>query len=132
MPHLSIADDIVSVYCRSYIQHPPRGSGTSLLAPANKTERGVLSSIIAYATTTTSGGRLFVIGLQPIPGSDKFSSSCTGDGDVFCRITKVRDACILLANHRCYREYPLEWITRQMNRIPTLHVTSTKQFPINL
>ena len=77
------------------------------------------------------GGRLFVIGLQPIPDSEKFSSSSTGDGDVFCRITKVRDACILLANHRCYREYPLEWITRQINRIPTLHVTTTKQFPIN-
>jgi hypothetical protein len=72
------------------------------------------------------GGRLFVIGLQPIPDNQQ-----GGDGDVFCRITKVRDACILLANHRCYREYPLEWITRQINRIPTLHVTTTKQFPIN-
>ena len=72
------------------------------------------------------GGCLFVIGLQPIPDSQQ-----GGDGDVFCRITKVRDACILLANHRCYREYPLEWITRQINRIPTLHVTTTKQFPIN-
>jgi hypothetical protein len=72
------------------------------------------------------GGCLFVIGLQPIPDSQQ-----GGDGDVFCRITKVRDACILLANHRCYREYPLEWITRQINRIPTLHVTSTQKFPIN-
>ena len=72
------------------------------------------------------GGCLLVIGLQPIPDSQQ-----GGDGDVFCRITKVRDACILLASHRCYREYPLEWITRQMNRIPTLHVTTTKQFPIN-
>jgi hypothetical protein len=77
------------------------------------------------------GGCLFIIGLQPIPDSDKFDSTSNGDGDVFCRITKVRDACILLANHRCYREYPLEWITRQINRIPTLKVTTSKQFPIN-
>lgn len=72
------------------------------------------------------GGRLFVIGLQPIPDSQQ-----GGDGDVFCRITKVRDACILLANHHCYREYPLEWIIRQIHKISELQVTSSQTFPIN-
>jgi hypothetical protein len=77
------------------------------------------------------GGRLFVIGVQPIPDSQVNSSNDNSNGDVFCRITKVRDACILLANHRCYREYPIDWITRQISKLPGLHVTTTKQFPIN-
>jgi len=37
------------------------------------------------------GGRMYVVGLNPIP--DKVN----GDGDLFCRVTKLRDACILLA-----------------------------------
>jgi len=56
------------------------------------------------------GGRMYIIGLQPIP------DSVDGDGNVFCKITKARDACILLANHRCYREYPLDWIERHVER----------------
>ena len=39
------------------------------------------------------GGRMYVIGLQPVP------DGAGGGGDVFCRITKVCDACILLAGH---------------------------------
>jgi hypothetical protein len=27
---------------------------------------------------------------------------------------KIQDACILLAGHRCYREYPMEWIQQQI------------------
>jgi len=69
------------------------------------------------------GGRLYVAGLQPIP--DKID----GDGDVFCRITKVRDACILLAGHRCYREYPLDWIERHLEKAG-LSVVQNRQYPI--
>ena len=29
-------------------------------------------------------------------------------------VTRLRDACILLAGHRCYREYPMDWIQRQL------------------
>lgn len=56
------------------------------------------------------GGKLYIVGLNPIP--DKVN----GDADIFCRITKLRDACILLAGHRCYREYPPHWIERQLER----------------
>ncbi|KAL7531846.1 hypothetical protein ACHAXR_007660 [Thalassiosira sp. AJA248-18] len=56
------------------------------------------------------GGRMYIIGLQPIP------DSVAGDANVFCKITKIRDACILLANHRCYREYPLDWIERHVKK----------------
>lgn len=69
------------------------------------------------------GGRMYVIGLQPVP------DSVPGDGDVFCKITKVRDACILLANHRCYREYPLDWIERHLESAG-LRTVESKKYPI--
>lgn len=69
------------------------------------------------------GGRIYVVGLNPIPDKAK------GDGDLFCRVTKVRDACILLAGHRCYREYPLDWILRQLENTG-LEVIGSSRFPI--
>jgi len=69
------------------------------------------------------GGRMYVIGLQPVP------DSVSGDANVFCKITKVRDACILLADHRCYREYPLDWIERHVRRAG-LNVVESRTYPI--
>jgi hypothetical protein len=81
-----------------------------------------------------NGGRLYIVGLEPLP------DSVLGDGDapanVVCRVRQVRDACILLAGHRCYREYPLEWIVRQVEgtaaRCPSDHLelVATERFPI--
>ena len=68
-------------------------------------------------------GKCYIVGLNPIP--DTFD----GDGDVFCRVTKIRDACILLAGHRCYREYPIEWVVRSLEQAGFV-VDSTKRFPI--
>ena len=48
---------------------------------------------------------------------------------MFCRITKVRDACILLAGHRCYREYPMDWIVRHL-ALAGLDVAETRTYPI--
>ena len=69
------------------------------------------------------GGRVYVVGLNPIP--DKVD----GPAHVFCKITKLRDACILLAGHRCYREYPPDWIERHL-KLAGLEVVSQKRFPI--
>lgn len=69
------------------------------------------------------GGRMYIIGLQPIP--DRVPS----DANVMCKITKIRDACILLANHRCYREYPVDWIQRHIKRAG-MDVLETRQYPI--
>ena len=44
------------------------------------------------------GGRIYIVGLNPIP--DKVS----GPANIFCKVTKMRDSCILLAGNRCYRE----------------------------
>ena len=68
-------------------------------------------------------GRMYVIGLQPVP------DEAGGDRDVFCRITKVRDACILLAGHRCYREYPMDWIVRHL-ALAGLDIAEMRTYPI--
>ena len=69
------------------------------------------------------GGRLYVIGLQPIP------DSVNSPANIMCKIRRVRDACILLANHRCYREYPLDWIERNLRK-SGLNVVQSRTYPI--
>lgn len=46
-----------------------------------------------------------------------------------CEAARLRDACILLAGHRPYREYPLDWITRQM-ATAGLKVVAAKRWPV--
>jgi SAM-dependent methyltransferase len=70
------------------------------------------------------GGRLYLVGLQPIP------DSAPGPADIICKVRQIRDACILLAKHRCYREYPVDWIERQIEKIPELKLVNTASFPI--
>ena len=70
------------------------------------------------------GGRIYIVGLEPIP------DRAEGPGNVICKIRQVRDACILLAGHRCYREYPVEWIEKQVMRTQNLKLKQTDRFPI--
>lgn len=70
------------------------------------------------------GGRLYIIGLQPIP------DRVDGDANVMCKVRQVRDACILLAGHRCYREYPLDWIERHVSACEGLQLIDSSSFPI--
>ena len=50
--------------------------------------------------------RLYLVGMEPPPS----------DGSVLDEVCRLRDAAILLAGHRCYREYPrdrvIEWVER--------------------
>jgi len=69
-------------------------------------------------------GRLYIVGLQPIP------DSAPGHANIICQVTKVRDACILLAGHRCYREYPVDWVHRQLKAVPNMQLLQTSRFPI--
>jgi SAM-dependent methyltransferase len=70
-------------------------------------------------------GRLYIVGLEPIP------DSVNGPANVMCKVRQVRDACILLAGHRCYREYPLEWVQRQVrDYTPQLKLIDSSSFPI--
>ena len=56
------------------------------------------------------GGRLYIVGLSPTDRDD------TSEAGRFVRqVHELRDACILLAGHRCYREYPLSWVLRSLS-----------------
>ncbi len=50
------------------------------------------------------GDRLYVVGMEPMEDVDNLAT----------RIARLRDACILLAGHRCYREYPRAWVLRNL------------------
>jgi len=69
------------------------------------------------------GGRLYIVGLEPIP------ESAEGPANVICEVVRLRDSCIKLAGHRCYREYPLEWIQRQLLK-SGYRIISTHKMPI--
>lgn len=70
-------------------------------------------------------GRMYIVGLEPIP-----DSSPDPDANIICRVRQVRDACILLAGHRCYREYPVSWIHKNVQAITDLKLMETHRFPI--
>ena len=55
------------------------------------------------------GGRLFVVGLEPYPDHTE-----SDGGRLVLEIARLRDARILLAGHRCYREYPRDWVERSL------------------
>ncbi|MGG4605216.1 class I SAM-dependent methyltransferase [Paenalcaligenes sp. Me131] len=55
-------------------------------------------------------GNLYVIGLSPYVPYDADHDA----GKLVTEIGRLRDACLLLADERPYREYPLEWVLRQL------------------
>lgn len=63
-------------------------------------------------------GRLYLVGMEPPPR----------DGSVLDEVCRVRDACILLAGHRCYREYPRELVLRWLGDAG-LEVYDSASFP---
>lgn len=63
-------------------------------------------------------GAVYLVGLEPPPR----------DGSLLDQVCRVRDACILLAGHRMYREYPSELVSRWMER-SGMRVTEVKRFP---
>ena len=68
-------------------------------------------------------GRLYVIGMNPIP------DHAAAPADVIAEVRRVRDSCIMLAGHRPYREFPLDWMTRHLER-SNFEVVNTKNFTI--
>ncbi|MBU4611600.1 class I SAM-dependent methyltransferase [Achromobacter sp. GG226] len=69
--------------------------------------------------------QLYIVGLQPyvpyFPDDDA--------GQVITRIGRTRDACLLLAGERPYREYPLDWVCQHLEA-SGFRVEQTRQFPI--
>lgn len=63
------------------------------------------------------GGRMYMIGLQPLSESSApadASEAETRAGALLQEMARTRDACILLAGRRCYREFPLRWYQHQL------------------
>lgn len=70
-------------------------------------------------------GRLYIIGLEPyVP----FPPDSEG-GKVIWEIGRVRDACLLLAGERPYREFPLDWIQRTLGN-SGFRILEARRFPI--
>lgn len=70
-------------------------------------------------------GRLYVTGLEPYVQYQPTTES----GRIIWEIGRVRDACLLLAGERPYREYPLEWMLRQLERAG-FQIVESRRFPI--
>jgi hypothetical protein len=68
--------------------------------------------------------KLYIVGLSPYPDptTDK-------GGRLILELARLRDACILLAGHRCYREYPLSWVLKSL-KSSGYKIQRTKVFPI--
>lgn len=70
-------------------------------------------------------GTLYVVGLQPyVPYFPEDEA-----GRMITQIGRLRDACLLLAGERPYREYPIDWVLRHL-ALAGLRVTQARQFPI--
>lgn len=70
------------------------------------------------------GDALYVVGLEPMP--DQASDP---GAQIILDINRLRDACILLAGHRCYREYPMDWAVRSLES-SGYRVESAERVPI--
>lgn len=71
----------------------------------------------------TPQGRLYFIGMNPIP------DEITPPGSIISEIRRARDACILLAGHRPYREFPVSWMKRHVEGAGMV-VTNSSNFTI--
>jgi hypothetical protein len=67
--------------------------------------------------------RVYVVGLEP------YGAAHDEGGTIVLEIARLRDACILLAGDRCYREYPRAWVKSQMAHAG-FEITSDQSFPI--
>lgn len=70
-------------------------------------------------------GVLYVVGLEPYP-----DESDTAAGRLVLEISRLVNACILLAGHRMFREYPLDWVLRNLEMSGYV-VDDAKMFPIH-
>ncbi|MGE0712762.1 MAG: class I SAM-dependent methyltransferase [Planctomycetota bacterium] len=69
-------------------------------------------------------GRLYVVGLEPSPPRAEGAW-----GQLVLEIERLRDACVLLAGDRCYREYPRRWVVASLERAG-FRVSEQRAFPI--
>lgn len=71
------------------------------------------------------GGRLYLTGLEPYVHADPGTPA----GRMVWEIGRFRDACLLLAGERAYREFPMDWVIARLEAAG-FTVTATRRFPI--
>jgi hypothetical protein len=82
------------------------------------------STLLARLRPVT-GGRIYLVGLEPYVTHDPGTPA----GRLVWEIGRFRDACLLLAGERPYREYPMQWVLEQMERAG-FRVIASRGFPI--
>lgn len=70
-------------------------------------------------------GRLYLVGLEPYV-LDKPSDP---EADIVFRIGRLRDTFLLLSGQKTYREFPLAWVTRHLERAG-FRTIDIRKFPI--
>lgn len=71
------------------------------------------------------GRRLYIVGLEPyVPYRPQDPV-----GRIVNEIGRVRDACLLLAHERPYREYPMDWVLRHLDQAG-FHAIDAMRIPI--
>jgi hypothetical protein len=79
--------------------------------------------VYRLAERLNPGGKLYVVGMNPIP------DHADPPADLIGEVRRARDSCILMAGHKPYREFPLSWIKRHLERA-NIHVLKSKNFTI--
>lgn len=73
----------------------------------------------------SDAGRLYIVGLEPYV---QFKPD-TESGKMIWEIGRVRDACLLLAGERPYREFPADWVLRRLGEAG-FRMVEIRHFPI--
>lgn len=72
-----------------------------------------------------TAGRLYLVGLEPYVALQPETPA----GRLVCEIGRFRDACLLLAGERPYREYPAQWVVDHLESAG-FRVISAQRFAI--
>ena len=70
-------------------------------------------------------GRLYLVGLEPYV----LDRPTSPQGEIIYRIGRLRDTFLLLSGQKTYREFPLDWITRHLERVG-FRIVDIRKFPI--
>jgi hypothetical protein len=120
-PSYKVMNDIYERWTKSGGLHKIQMIKKVLKEPSNAAEYQII--IDKLKNHLTDDGRLYIIGMNPIP------DNAPSPADLICELRKARDACILLAGHRPYREFPIEWMARHLKK-SNMKILKSKNFTI--
>jgi hypothetical protein len=69
-------------------------------------------------------GRLYAIGMEPLADLGR-TPAC----QALLELLRLRDATNILGGHRCYREYPADWLVHHLRGLGT-RILDVQRFPI--